>query len=201
MKYYFVIVLLVIIGGSCNNQSTPTQTADSIVLPAAPVKDPATIAAENASLLKQYNSLEKVFDNQNWMVIRGKDTSYLYLSRLNNFLILAHNFNMKKGDSANLMIDSIKVADNNKITWNHSNKNYILESATDYTNNWVADSSKIIFRKNDIGTLGFEITGQEKLMLKKTLPLSTFLVRSFYDYQRGTKLAFDQTDFTKKHKP
>ncbi|MCX6337274.1 MAG: hypothetical protein NT153_08345 [Bacteroidetes bacterium] len=201
MKYYFVIVLLVIICGSCNNQSAPKQTTDSVVLPAVPVKDPATIAAENASLLKQYNSLEKVFDNQNWVVIRGKDTSYLYLSRLNNFLILAHNFTIKKGDSANLLIDSIIVSDNNKITWKHSNKNYVLESATDYTNNWVADSSKIIFRKNDIGTLGFEITGQEKFMLKKTLPLSTFLVRSFYDYQHGTKLAFDQTDFTKKYKP
>jgi hypothetical protein len=199
MKYYFVIVLLVIICGSCNNQSTPTQTADTLA--PAPIKDPATIAAENASLLKQYNSLEKVFDNQNWMVIRGKDTSYLYLSRLNNFLILAHNFNMKKGDSANLMIDSIKVAGSNKISWKWNSKNYILESATEFTNTWLADSSKIIFRKNDIGTLGFEITGQEKLMLKKTLPLSTFLVRSFYDYQHGTKLAFDQTDFTKKHKP
>jgi hypothetical protein len=197
--FYFVIVLLVVNGTACNNQSTPTQTADTLA--PAPIKDAATIAAENASLLKQYNSLEKVFDNQNWMVIRGKDTSYLYLSRLNNFLILAHNFNMKKGDSTNLIIDSIVVVDNRKVSWKHNNKNYILESATDYTNNWVADSSKIIFRKNDIGTLGFEITGQEKLMLKKTLPLSTFLVRSFYDYQHGTKLAFDQTDFTKKHKP
>ena len=172
MKYYFVIVLLVIICGSCNNQSAPKQTADTIA--PTPVKDPATIAAENASMLKQYNSLEKVFDNQNWMVIRGKDTSYLYLSRLNNFLILAHNFNMKKGDSANLMIDSIKVAGSNKISWKWNSKNYILESATEFTNTWLADSSKIIFRKNDIGTLGFEITGQEKLMLKKTLPCLLF---------------------------
>jgi len=75
MKYYFVISLLVIIGGACNNQSAPKQTADTVA--PAPVKDLATIAAENASLLKQYNSLEKVFDNQNWMVIRWKDTSYL----------------------------------------------------------------------------------------------------------------------------
>ena len=201
MKRIFYFVLVVIIVTACNNQTTPKQTGVSSELPQAPVKDLATIAAENASLLTQFNALEKVFDNQNWMEIRDKDTTYLYLSRLNNFLIMAHNYKMIKGDSASLVIDSIVVADNKKITWKRSNKNYILESATEYTNTWMFDSSKIIFRKNDVGTLGYEVSGKGKVMLKKTLPLSTFLVRSFYDYQHGTKLAFDQTDFTKKHKP
>lgn len=201
MKRIFYFVLVVIIVTACNNQTTPKQTGVNNVLPQAPVKDLATIAAENASLLTQFNALEKVFDNQNWMEIRDKDTTYLYLSRLNNFLIMAHNYKMIKGDSASLVIDSIVVADNKKITWKRSNKNYMLESATEYTNTWMFDSSKIIFRKNDVGTLGYEVSGKGKVMLKKTLPLSTFLVRSFYDYQHGTKLAFDQTDFTKKHKP
>lgn len=196
--FSFLIVALIIFNVGCNNAGDSAQQKDSVIIKEQTVVDPAYEAALNASLLKQFNSIEKVFDNQNWMMVSGKDTSYLYVSRLSKFFAQVHNFQMQKGDSANLIVDTIMVDGAHKIAWNWKGKKYILTSSTDYTNNWQSDSSKISFKKNDIGTLILEKNASDKITLKKTLPLSTFLIRSFYDYQHGTKMAFDETDYTQK---
>jgi hypothetical protein len=158
------------------------------------VQDPAV----TASLLGQFNGLEKVFDNQNWMIIKDKDTSFLYISRLNKFLAYAHSFKIQKGDSAELKIDTIQVSPENMIVWNWKGKHYKLTSSTENTNHWEGDSSKVEFAKMDASNLILTMNDKEKLKMSKTLTLSTFLVRSFYDYQHGTKLAFEQKEFVKK---
>jgi hypothetical protein len=89
-------------------------------------------------------------------------------------------------------MDTIQVSANNKIVWNWNNKHLTLSAATENTNHWEGDSSKIEFAKMDASNLVLTINNKEKLKVTKTLPLSTFLVRSFYDYQHGTKLAFEK---------
>ena len=179
---------------SCNNEiKQEDKKADSTNVETSSVQDPAI----TASLLGQFNGLEKVFDNQNWMIIKEKDTSFLYISRLNKFLAYAHSFKMQKGDSSDLEIDTIQVSSDNKIRWNWKGKHYILTSSTENTNHWEGDSSKVEFAKMDASNLVLTLNEKEKLKMSKTLTLSTFLVRSFYDYQHGTKLAFDQKEFVK----
>lgn len=183
---------------ACNNNPKDSTEAgksgDTVSKPIAKPQDPAV----TATLLAQFNSLEKVFDNQNWMRIKDKDTTFLYFSRLNNFFALTHSYRMKKGDSADLRIDTIHVNANNQIVWNWNDKGLVLGSATEFTNSWSNADQKVEFNKMDASNLLLNINGTDKYQLSKTITLSSFLVRSFYDYQHGTKLAFDKTEFTKK---
>ncbi len=196
--HIFIYTLVLVLGFiACNNnpktEETNTMVVDTINQPSKP-QDPAV----TATLLSQFNALEKVFDNQNWMRIKDKDTSFLYFSRLNNFFALTHSFRMNKGDSSNLRIDTIHVNDYNQIVWNWNNKGLVLSSATEFTNSWSNGANKVEFNKMDESNLSLNINGIDKYQLSKTITLSSFLVRSFYDFQHGTKLAFDKTDFTKK---
>lgn len=158
------------------------------------VQDPAI----TASLLSQFDGLEKVFNNQNWMIIKGKDTSFLYISRINKFLAYSYSFKMQKGDSTNLRIDTIHVSPENKVLWNWNNQQLVLSSATENINHWQGNSLQLDFAKMDAANLVMTLNEKEKIKISKTITLSTFLVRSFYDYQHGTKLAFEQREYTKK---
>ena len=61
------------------------------------------------------------------------------------------------------------------------------------------DSSKYVFQKIDDNQISLEMPDGKKLLMQKTHQISLFLVRSRYDYVNGTKLAFDSTQFNKKH--
>jgi hypothetical protein len=196
MKRILIVVFasVMIVFVACNDEvKQEEKKTDSTKVEASSVQDPAI----TASLLGQFNGLEKVFDNQNWMLIKGKDTSFLYVSRLNKFLAYSHSYKMRKGDSTDLRIDTIHVSPENKIVWNWNNKHYILTSSTENTNHWDGDSSKVEFAKMDASNLVLTLNEKEKIKMSKTLTLATFLVRSFYDYQHGTKLAYEQKEFVK----
>jgi hypothetical protein len=160
---------------------------------------------ENISKAKafaQFTNLEKIFSNDNYMILSGKDTSYIYFSRSSEYLIKCYSYKMIKGDSSELKIDSIKLDAQNNVQWNFNNLKLTLENSTDLNSNWNAagvKSAKYQFQKIDIKTIQFIVPpGKVQQTLKKTITLSTFLVRSFYDYEHGTKLAFDTANFTKK---
>jgi hypothetical protein len=195
ISVFALIIAFVFIACNSNPKTEATKIAKvDTAKPESKPQDPAV----TATLLAQFNSLEKVFDNQNWMRIKDKDTTFLYFSRLNNFFALTHSYRMRKGDSADLRIDTIRVNENNQIIWNWNDKGLILGSATEFTNSWSNGDQKVAFNKMDGSNLLLNINGDDKNQLSKTITLSSFLVRSFYDYQHGTKLAFDKTDFTKK---
>jgi len=40
---------------------------------------------------------------------------------------------------------------------------------------------------------------EKQVNLTKTIHISTFLARSFYDFKNGTHYAFDTSNFTRKH--
>jgi len=97
-----------------------------------------------------------------------------------------------------LRIDTIHVDANNQIVWNWNDRGLTLVSATEFTNSWSNGNQKVEFNKMDDANLVLNINATEKFQLTKTITLSSFLVRSYYDFQHGTKLAFDKTEFTKK---
>lgn len=183
-----ILVLVAAIQVSCGtNPAVEERKVDS----SKPELIAAPDAATTATLTAQFNGLEKVFNNQNWMIIQNKDTSFLYLSRLNKFFAISHSYKMIKGDSAELRMDTVQLSKDNKIVWNWKGQKLSLNAATDNTNSWVGDTTKIDFVKMDDANLIQTINGKDKIKMTKTLTLSTFLVRSFYDYQHGTKLAFE----------
>lgn len=200
-KYIYLCGLVLLFATACNNNTQEAATTNAIdtqqtnTPTTAPVDD---AIAKNAAF-KQIDALEKLFDNQNYLNVEGKDSSYIYFSRLGKANFYTHRYVMQKGDSERLVIDTIQVNAANKVQWHWRGKQLVLNGTTDFSSVWVAnDKDTVLFQKIDNNTIQFVEGGQKKRLIK-TPTLSVFLVRSYYDYTHGTHLAFDSTNFTKKH--
>jgi hypothetical protein len=195
---YVSFVLLSIV--ACNNQPSATeQIKDTQTIKQVEAASPADIAVAREVGIKQLDALEKLFDNQNYLSVEGKDSNYIYFSRLGKNNFYTHSFKMVKGDSANVVIDTLQVNAANKVQWQWQKQPLVLLSTTDFSSAWLANNKDtILFQKIDGNTLQVVSNGK-KNSLHKTPTLSLFLVRSYYDYTHGTHLAFDNTNFTKKH--
>ena len=118
-----------------------------------------------ATAFIQFNTLEKLFGNDNYMTLSGKDTTYTYFSRVSEYLIKCYSYKMIRGDSANSRIDSIKSDAGNSIKWNFNNLNLSLENSTALNSNWSvtgADSMHYQFQKIDNKTIRFLQAGSAK---------------------------------------
>lgn len=195
MKYFFSCLLLMALMCSCGDAEQKNETA---------VSDSAKVAEDirsNMSFLNDYKAMEAVFGNENWMMISNKDTSFLYFSRLGDMQFNTYAYKIVKGDSARVDHQNI-VKDKNNLAWMFDRKKLIITSATSARVVGQAegtDSARYEFTRMDADHLSITYPGQKKMVLQKTLPFGLFLVRSRYDYANGTKLAFDTTQFRKKH--
>ena len=145
--------------------------------------------------------MELFFDNANYQIIKDKDTNYFYFSRSSDFLIQVHQYKIVKGDSAFLKMDSIQLADRKFAQWNFQDQTLNLFSASDSSSNWKSsnlDSTIFTFKK--ISRKDFQLVGPKSraTIFSQTITLSSFLIRSLYDYKNGTRYAFDTSNFTKK---
>ena len=186
---------------SCNDQQNKDSKNDTAKQPDAVQANTATENASKEKAYSQFNALAKLFGNDNYMILSGKDTNYIYFSRTTEYLIKTHSYKMVKGDSAEVKIDSIKLDSGNNLQWTLGGTKLTLKNNTDFNANWNianTDSGYYQFQKTDNNTIMLVQSGGIKKTLKKTITLSTFLVRSFYDFEHGTRLAFDSTDFNKK---
>lgn len=162
--------------------------------PAVQVK-PAVAAAVPVSLATeaQFDTLENMFQNDNWLVIKGGDSSYVYASRLGKTVFRIYHFRMIKGDSVNTFVTQIQYK-GDTLGWQ-----WPPDTATQYFTGsaaskliW-ADSTgkhKYVFEKINPDHIHLLYPDGKSAELLKTPALSSFLVRSKYDYQHGTKLAF-----------
>lgn len=155
----------------------------------------------NMSFLNDYNALEEVFGNENWLMAAKKDSSYLYVSRLGDFKVNTYAYRLQKGDSANVLHGAMKT-EGNQIIWEFDKQPLFITSATRGRVVWSvvgADSLKYEFMRVDGNHISLTYPDKKKMILKKTLPLSLFLIRSQYDYAHGTHLAFDSTQLNKRN--
>jgi hypothetical protein len=136
-----------------------------------------------------FRALRGLLPTANWQMTNSEDTSYVYFSSQFDESLKVYEYRLIRGDSVVTCEGNISIsADSVLWSWNHhllflldadekkanwrdkgSGENYVLEKIND---------SSLQFRSSSIF-----------LNLKKTLPLSTFLVRSKYDYEHGTMLA------------
>ena len=155
----------------------------------------------NMSFLHDFNALEEVFGNENWLKADGKDSSYFYFSRLGNFQVNTYEYKLVKGDSAKVRNSSI-LQEGNKLTWNFNNQKLYITSATRgriVGSVKGSDSLQYEFLRLDNDAIAITYPDKRRSILRKTLPFSLFLVRSRYDYAHGTKYAFDTAQFNKKN--
>lgn len=156
----------------------------------------------NTSFLNDYNAIESVFGNENWMKVDGKDTSYHYFSRLGQFDFNTYAYKLVKGDSAQVAHGKLE-GKGDQLAWTFEGKKLMIQSATAVrvSARDAADTSAVYtFTRLDNNSVGLTYPGGKKIVLKKTIPFGLFLVRSRYDYANGTRYAFDTTDFRKHRK-
>lgn len=164
------------------------------------VAPPVQEARSAAGMQNDFNALEAVFDNQNYLIADKKDSSYFYFSRLNHSLVRTYAYQLVKGDSAKVQTFEMKPDSINNICWEWNGRKLKLTSATRGRIVWTdqqSDSLKYEFLQLDKNRIALTFPDGKKVVLQKILPLSLFLVRSRYDYQHGTNYAFDSTGIKK----
>lgn len=188
-RFFFIIVIVCLT--ACGPASErETKSADSAAAVTAAVAE----ARSTTSMYNDFNTLESIFDNQNYLVVNGKDSSYFYFSRLNHTLIRTYTYKISKGDSAQVRVNTIQPDEKNNIIWEWNGKKLKLAGADRGQVRWVSsasDSTAVSFLKLDKNTIRLSYPGRKELVLQKISPLSLFLVRSRYDYQHGTHYAFE----------
>ena len=133
-------------------------------------------------------TLNTILPTANWRMIEGADTSYIYFSRQTDNSYKISQFKLVKGDSSISDQSGISIS-GNSVTWNRNKKLLVLKTVKDNKSTWKQDDTNenFLLSKLDDSTLLIDLPSKQ-LMLKKTLPLSSFLVRAKYDYEHGTKL-------------
>lgn len=197
MKSFFLNIFFVIFFISCSQQNNNANNMVNQVVVNGSTNDSTTIANN----LQAFGKLELFFENANYLVADNKDTSYFYFSRASDFLIKVHHYKISKGDSALLKIDSIQLVDGKNIQWNFQGQQLHLIDISDsiiQLNN--ADSAIFTCNKSNKTTIQLFQPKNLTTTFHQTITLSSFLVRSFYDYKHGTRFAFDTTNFTKDMK-
>lgn len=137
---------------------------------------------------EQFDKLEKIFSNDNWRVTGKTDTAYWYFSRLGDVNYSVYDFRMEKGDSALSSISFI-INKPDAIIWTRPSDTLKLVFADSASVSWntLNDDKKVFtFKKISDNNISLELPGGEKLLMTKTLPFATFLVRSKYDYINNT---------------
>jgi hypothetical protein len=137
---------------------------------------------------EKFDQLEYVFSVANWKLIEGTDTSYWYFSRLGDLTYNVYNYKLINGDSSLQDLSMIRYQ-NNKVTWPRLQDTLVLVSADSTSSVWSSISNdKLIYNFNKVAEdqLSLDLPGNKKIVMKKTLPLATFLVRSRYDFLNNT---------------
>jgi len=135
----------------------------------------------------QLELLQNIFPTSNWQVTRGSDTSFVFFSPQADNNFKTYEYNLFKGDSANTEMGSIR-ANNGKVEWDIFNKAIVLDDIKNKESSWKdsTGANYILTRQSD--SVMQMKTPNGDIQFKKTLPLSTFLVRAKYDYEHGSKL-------------
>ncbi|MFL5747664.1 MAG: hypothetical protein ACJ751_23510 [Niastella sp.] len=169
-----------------------------LILVAAACNEPVK---KNKSAKEVFDKIEGITGNDNWQLIDGKDTFYIYFSRIGN-LINVYRYIISKGDSVNTRMNNI-VHQSDSVIWNWDNEKLLLTGVDSNTINWVAMNAgkdKYKLFKTDSFHMSFVFPNGRTAGMKKTLPLSVFLVRQQYDYTHGTSYTDSATILSRHSK-
>ncbi len=145
-----------------------------------------------------FDSLEHFFGNENWLLEKGQDSSFLLFSRQTGNIINIYQYRIINGDSVNQTFSDIHFS-NDTVVWNGPAGMMYLDKEEDNKLYWgkIGESASIIFEKSADGLIQWQQNG-ETVTLKRTITMSDFLVRSRYDFLHGTHYAFDTIKFSGK---
>jgi hypothetical protein len=186
-----ILLCAYIVSSSCNTNNNNAEQSATVTEPVVTINT-VDDKIQKESALKQFNALEKLFDNQNYQLVENKDTSYIYFSRVNKYILHTYQYKMIHGDSAQLKIDTIQLNAQNKVIWKWKDTLVEFTNATDFAAKFASATSKnftIQLNRQSNNTLLLKEGNSEPIQLRQTITLSDFLIKSYYDFQHGTKLA------------
>jgi hypothetical protein len=128
--------------------------------------------------------LPDFFEPFNWQVANNSDTFYLFFSPVHDSLVEVFEYKIVNGDSVNTQKDSIGFL-NDSLRWKFNNNIYNIiavgsnkialeDQNIQYNLQKISDSLMVLGSKND------------SFYFRRTLPISTFLVRKKDDYLKGS---------------
>lgn len=136
----------------------------------------------------KFDAIENIVGTANWQFVDKEDTSYIYFSRINDVSFNVYRYKLVKGDSANTQMNNI-VLRQDSVIWNWQNENWVLGEITGNSIFWKKiknEKEECVIKQKDSLHLSINFPDGSEASLKKTLPLATFLVRSYYDNLHGT---------------
>jgi hypothetical protein len=187
-KKYLLFFIIIVFITACNNE---------------PEQEKAKPASQAIDVpVYKIDLLEKIFNNDNWMKKDGTDTSYYYFSRIEPVINVYH-YHINKGDSVNTRLSVIKFSNDSLIWPINDTTHFILTAINETQAKWSRmdsglQDSIMVFEKKDDKHIKLNLADNKEFLLIKTPALSTFLVRSRYDYLHGTNYAFSDTVFKVK---
>jgi len=187
-----MLSVVIVIFYSCNNNDNKQAVVNDSSTKETPVKNLP---------IHLFDSLEHFFGNENWQMIDGGDTSYMYFSRQSDWNIKVYLFDIKKGDSVNSITTEISFK-GDSLVWKRPNEELLLKQALDKEIDWVNTNMGgeiISFKKAGKNKMLFQ-KGSRTIFMNQTITLSDFLIRRQYDFLHGTKFAFSDTSFNVKRK-
>jgi hypothetical protein len=183
LYYLLILYFLPVLFVACSDRSSHATSQEMTQEPPAVKMTP----------VEKFDLLEKIFANSNWLVVDGKDSSYFYCSRLGKTNCKVYGYTIAGGDSTQTIVTEIKAAGDSIIAeWpQHPLASYLTMVDTVQALWKDKNDSVYIFRKVDDRGLQVKYPGKANLYIEKTITISSFLVRSKYDYKHGTRLAFE----------
>lgn len=169
-----------------------------------PKEDKPVVKKSAPPPVYKMDMLEKMFNNDNWMKINGEDTSFYYFSRILSE-ITVQQFQIVKGDSVVRNVSVIHFS-NDSLVWQYNDTiTLFLSAVTENKSEWTRKSNPsegkyVTFEQKNKKDIEVVSADEKPFTLTRTLPLSSFLVRSRYDFLHGTRFAFTDTVFSPPEK-
>src|SRR6478736_2918641 len=126
----FLMILVSLLVLACNNAPKEERSAaDTTTAANADVPTTTDEVRTNMSYLNDFNALEKVFGNENWLIPGEKDSSYFYMSRMGDYVVNTYSYKLVKGDSAQVKRSKMEM-DGKTINWEFDNRQLSITGAT-----------------------------------------------------------------------
>ncbi|MDQ3846846.1 MAG: hypothetical protein M3342_22960 [Bacteroidota bacterium] len=145
---------------------------------------------QSSSPEKDLLQINQFLPSANWQVIDNRDTFYLFFAQNPDHTYTIYEYRIRGGDSSDTRTDSIAVADNT-VRWQFRNKELYFDEKRDSTLIWneaLKPEQKYVLRQVSDSLMMLQLPDQnEKMVFRKMLPFTTFLIRFRYDYLHGTR--------------
>jgi hypothetical protein len=129
-------------------------------------------------------SLTDFFEPLNWQVSNNGDTFYVFFSPIHDSLVETFEYEIINGDSVNTQHNIIKYLDDT-LKWQFNEHLYVI-SQVDSSKIFLALNNEMHYLNKISDSLMVLNVLEDSFYFRRTLPISSFLIRKKFDFIKGT---------------